>query len=410
VVTTVLVNCVRLNAAIGLHGPLTVKVRLTTDPSKVQQYAEGISELEYYKAVEVVKRDHAAAAGRSLQTRFNETVYWDIILKGAKRIEPTTLPRSKGPDDGFTPAEKAATKRLMEDLGYGLSPESQRQQRRLWKSLFDMRRAGISKFLFYRTQEFDSYCKTYPQRAVTSLIDTVTEWERIYKPHFEQLEYLVTHFMKGDIARRSCLRVPPVAARLTIPEQSWNDASNAWFSADEEASFALENEAIAVPPDNLGVAFGGRSILQDERDKSIFMLLAPRDDDQVLSVRSLIPVHEGDFLGAFSGTIRFTPEFEPKWGIPGPRENLWLDYSQVTGTLNQMRVSRIGDLANVRLHWELFSESDASQPRLLWRVSVKALKTIGPMEELIREAPHEDQYLLHQSADYAQRGLINRAL
>jgi hypothetical protein len=116
VVTTVLVNCVRLNTAIGLHGPLTVKVRLTTDPSKVQQYAEGISELEYYQAVEVVKRDHAAAAGRNLQTLFNETVYWDIILKGAKRIEPTTLPRSKGPDDGFTPAEKAATKRLMEDL------------------------------------------------------------------------------------------------------------------------------------------------------------------------------------------------------------------------------------------------------------------------------------------------------
>ncbi|KAL4993340.1 hypothetical protein BDV10DRAFT_179345 [Aspergillus recurvatus] len=75
-----------------------------------------------------------------------------------------------------------------------------------------------------------------------------------------------------------------------------------------------------------------------------------------------------------------------------------------------MRVSRIGDLANVRLHWELFSESDALQPYLLWRVSVKALKTIGPMEELIREAPHEDQYLLHQSADYAQRGFINRVL
>ncbi|KAJ0419235.1 hypothetical protein BJY00DRAFT_324566 [Aspergillus carlsbadensis] len=351
----ILVMHQKLNTAIGLHGLLMVKVRLTTDPSKVQQYAEGISKLEYYQAVE------------------------DIILKGAKHINPTTLPRLKGPDDGFTSAEKAATKRLMEDLRYGLSPESQRQQRWLWKSLFDMRQAGISKLLFYRTQEFDSYCKTYPQRAVTSLINTVMEWERIYKPHFEQLEYLVTRFIKGDIARRSCLRIPPVAARLTVLEQSWNNASNAWFSADEESSFTLENGAIAFPPDNLGVAFGGRSILQDERDKSIFMLLAPRDNDQVLSVRSLIPVHEGDFLG-------------------------------VTGTLNQMRASRIGDLANVRLHWELFSELGASQPRLLWRVLVKALKTIGPMEELIREATHEDQYLLHQSADYAQRGFINRAL
>ncbi|KAL4811576.1 hypothetical protein BDW67DRAFT_171704 [Aspergillus spinulosporus] len=60
-----------------------------------------------------------------------------------------------------------------------------------------------------------------------------------------------------------------------------------------------------------------------------------------------------------------------------------------------MQVSQIGDLANIRLYWELFSKLDTSQPRLLWRVLVKALKIIGPMEELIREAPHEDQYFLH---------------
>ncbi|EAW16714.1 uncharacterized protein NFIA_060700 [Aspergillus fischeri NRRL 181] len=410
VVATVLVNCVRLNSTIGLHGHQTWKGLLSTDPSWLQNYAESISTLEYCKAVRAIKRDNAVAIGWNLQSRFNETVYWDIILKGAKRIDVATLPRARGPDDGFTSAEKAATKRLMEDLGYGLSPESQRQHCKLWKGLFDMRQAGINKFLIYCTQEFDSYCKTYPQSSETSLIDTVAKWEKAYGSYIEQLEYLVSHYMKGDVARKSYVRFPPVAARLTVPGQSWNDAGNAWFSADEESSFTPENGAIAVPPDNLGVAFGGRSLFQDERDKSIFMLLAPRDDDQLLSVRSLIPVYEGDFLGVFLGTIRSKPDFGPKWGVPGPQENLWLDYSQVTGTLNQMRDSRIGGLANVRLHWELFSDQDVSQPRLLWRVSVKALKAIGPMEELIREAPHEDQYLLHQSADYAQWWFINRAL
>ena len=70
--------------------------------------------------------------------------YIGYNLKRAKRIDLATLPRVRGPDDGFTSAEKAATKRLMEDLGYGLSPESQRQHRKLWKSLFDMRQAGIN--------------------------------------------------------------------------------------------------------------------------------------------------------------------------------------------------------------------------------------------------------------------------
>ncbi|GLA26501.1 hypothetical protein AnigIFM63326_003661 [Aspergillus niger] len=208
----------------------------------------------------------------------------------------------------------------MEDLWYGLSPESQRQHRRLWKGLFDMRQAGFSKFLIYRTQEFDGYCKIYPRSSATSLIDTVAKWEKAYGSYIEQLEYLVVHYMKGDVARRSYVRFPPVAASLTVPERSWNDAGNAWFSADEESSFALENGATAVSPDNLGVAFSSRSLFQDERDKSIFMLLAPRDDDQLLPVRSLIPVYEGDFLGVFLGTIRFIPDFEPKWGIPGPQE------------------------------------------------------------------------------------------
>ncbi|KAK1138882.1 hypothetical protein N8T08_001709 [Aspergillus melleus] len=406
VVTTVIVNCIRLNSAIGLEGQKVVKVSLTADPSQIEQYAESISKLEYNKAVNVVKRDNAVATGRNLQRRLNETVYWDIILKGAKLIDTATLPRAKGPDDGFEPAEKAAAKRLMEDLGYGLSPESQRQHRTLWKALFDMRKAGISKFLIYRTQEFDTYCKSYPRRCAVTLVNRVTEWERVYRSYIEHLENLVTRFIEGDVARRAYLTYAAVAARINIPGLSWNDASNAWFSPDEEYSFTVKDGAVAVLPDNLGVAFGGRSLLADEKDKAIFMLLSPRDD-KFLSVRPLIPVDAGDFLGIFPGKIRYSREFTPKWGIPGPDEGLWLDYSQTTGTLTQMRVAQPGDYANVRLHWELFSETDTSRPRWLWRVSVRALEAIAPLEELVREAYHEEQYLLHQSSLFSPTSFHN---
>lgn len=38
----------------------------------------------------------------------------------------------------------------------------------------------------------------------------------------------------------------------------------------------------------------------------------------------------------------------------GPIRTLWLDYSQVTGTLNQMQVSEPDGNANVCLLWETF--------------------------------------------------------
>jgi hypothetical protein len=46
----------------------------------------------------------------------------------------------------------------------------------------------------------------------------------------------------------------------------------------------------------------------------------------------------------------------------GPTLYLWLDYSQVTGTLNQMRVARPGGEANVRLVWEGVNENVESGP------------------------------------------------
>jgi hypothetical protein len=64
----------------------------------------------------------------------------------------------------------------------------------------------------------------------------------------------------------------------------------------------------------------------------------------------IIPVVESDFLGIFSRTIRFSEDVvNSNHSIPGPTRNLSLDYSQVTGMLNQMQVSKPDGDANIRL-------------------------------------------------------------
>ncbi|KAJ5640348.1 uncharacterized protein N7484_008210 [Penicillium longicatenatum] len=116
--------------------------------------------------------------GRGVQSRYNETVFWKVILKGAALIDQTTLPPANGPADGFTMAENGATKKFMEAAGYGLGAENQRQYRIFWKTLFQMR-----------------------ESAEVSLMDAIMSWETQYRPFIEQLETRVLSFAEGDLAR-----------------------------------------------------------------------------------------------------------------------------------------------------------------------------------------------------------------
>lgn len=140
-------------------------------------------------------------------------------------------------------------------------------------------------------------------------------------------------------------------------------------------------------------------------DKSAFTFLLPKDDSSLL-VCSIVPVRAGDFLGVFWGQIRFSEARSATHGIRRPIDNLWLDYSQVTGTLNQMLVSEPDGSANVRIHWELMHDDVGLESCASWRVSVKATKPIIPFEPFIREATQQEQYVLHSSFEYAKRGFL----
>jgi hypothetical protein len=299
-------------------------------------------------------------------------------------------------------AEKVATERFMRDAGYGLSLANQRQCRLFWKRLCEMRKTGVDKILLYRTKEFDRFCKTYPSEDGASLVQTVRLWEDMYGLQIKQLESRVTQESMGDLTGRMWLGQPVLAERLKISDVAWNSASNPWLSDEEAVAFQSSG-----PHEPSFAQFGGFLDLhpgaEAMRNKSIFVTILPKDKN-FFSVSPIISVQEGDFLGVFSGLIRYSEHCNVTYGVPGPEENLWLDYSTVTGALNLMSVSRPGEESNVRLDWELIGEQKGEKPFLMWRVTVRALRTIRPFEEMIRAAPRKEQYLLHKSAVGAEKG------
>ncbi|CEJ62619.1 hypothetical protein PMG11_11116 [Penicillium brasilianum] len=371
---SILFECFVVNSAIARYGHQTSMAPTRTDPDKIRKYVDEIAEYDYKQAVSIIQRDNALAVGKGLQNRYNETIFWKIILKGAALIDHTKLPSAKGPADGFTVAEKAATRKFMEDAGYGLSAQNQRHCRNFWKNLFKMREVGIEKALYYRTKEFDSYCKGYPKTSEISLVDAILRWETKYRPHIEQLETRALRIGKGDYARLCDLENPEVIERLKVRESSWNNGRNDWASLGEEESFKATGQLV-FPPDAICAPFENHSVSEFGADKSAFTFLLPKDDT-FLFVCSIVPVREGDFLGIFAGHIRFSTDVSVTHGIRGPVDNLWLDYSQVTET------------------------------RTSWRVSVKATKSIMPFDPLVRVAAKQEQFMLHSSPENATRGFL----
>lgn len=396
IMTGIMWNCLKRNSVMNKYGRHTKSSYLTTKNEEIIRYVDETASQDYHEAVRIVKRDNAFHVGRSLQHRYKETVYWDIILKGARLIDPATLPTSKGPLDGFTPAEKVATQQFMDEVGFGVSPENQRLCRSRWKSLYELRQAGICKILYYRTKEFDNYCqKASKKETEISLVETIKSWDRLFGPHLDQIEVRVESFSKSSSLHE------PETELSDFSKDLWNHVPNKWYSPEEAGAYQITDEHKTIFLDTTGNLLD--PLTDDDVNKSIFMSLT-RLSDRLPSVCPIIPIDKGDILGIFAGMIRFTEKCDPVYGIPGPIENLWLDYSQLTGILNHMKVSPPGGDSNVQLCWQLIRLPGESKPSLSWIVSVRSTKRIMPFEDLVREAPQKEQYLLHRSTIPAKRG------
>lgn len=98
----------------------------------------------------------------------------------------------------------------------------------------------------------------------------------------------------------------------------------------------------------------------------------------------LLSVAPGDLLGIFSGNLRYVDR-KPLKAIKGPVPGLWLDYSEILGKLNQMRVVKRGEKSNVYLAWEGVNEVKGEKSFCqYWKVLVAATREIMPFDELIR--------------------------
>lgn len=407
VATSVLLELVNRHDKIGTSGNRTEMLTTTTNTAKIRKFTKELASMEYEAALHSIKERKAQYEGNGIQIGNNENAYWGIILKGVKFVDPATLPKgsAKGPLDGFSAAEKAATLDFMTKGGFGIGKGNQLLLRHFWKTLFDIRKAGVEMITCYRTTEFDEYCKTYPRRSDISLVDTIVSWEKVYGPQVDQLEGRVFEYCKGDFSGKSRLMQKHVAERLQVAESSWNDVSNEWYSGDEEAAFKLATNVKATSSKSVASLFNDRANTPQHQNKALFISLFP-DGDKRLVVCPTIPVSPGDFLGMYSGTVRFSEKYNPSHGIPGREPKLWLDYSQSTGTFNQTQVSKPNADANVYLHWEAVNEQDEMGSCESWRVLVIAGKPIMPFEPLVRTTSRNEQYLLHQRLVFANRGFM----
>ena len=177
-------------------------------------------------------------------------------------------------------------------------------------------------------------------------------WEKVYSGHITQIELGPLEQEKGNFSGRLDLLHTPFAERLRIPEPAWAIGSNMWDSDEEAASCKIISSCIATSTKSDLKRITEDAYIESGTNKSFFMSLRP-GVEKLVSVFPIVPVNSGDLLGIFSGKVRFSEECAVAQAIEGPIPNLWLDYSQVTEILNQMRVARPGGEAKVHLAWDI---------------------------------------------------------
>ena len=105
---------------------------------------------------------------------------------------------------------------------------------------------------------------------------------------------------------------------------------------------------------------------------------------KLLAVALVVLITPGDFLGIFSGRLRYIEEKPPR-SIPGLVPNLWLEYLVVMGKLSKIRVAKADEMANVCLAWEGVNEVKGEKSNCqFFRILVIATRDMMPFDQLVR--------------------------
>jgi hypothetical protein len=353
---------------------------------------EFIDENDYENAIKHIERENADDIRTQLRRRWKETYYWPMIQQRAKMIGP--LPNAPGPKTEITPQEKVAAKKLVAAMGYGQSRNNIFKWTSYLKLLSDLRDKGTTSFLLCRTSEFKSYFFQHPKD-----LDMLLSWNKVYDFPLRQLRLRVIAEEANDFSGKSDIEERWIYDRLHAPQNMcWGDQLCVWEQESTERENFLANHSLrpSSAKSNIHVLRHGIKG-QLDRNKAIYISLVPYEgksekrtisnktaSTELLAVAPLVAIAPGDFLGIFPGRLRYTDQ-RPIRAIGGPVLNLWLDYSEVMGKLNKIKVAKSGEMVNVCLAWEGVNEvkGDKSFCQYL-RVLVIATRHIMPFDQLIR--------------------------
>ena len=108
---------------------------------------------EFENLIKEIDKENASDKKRQGRAAVKETYYWPIIQRRANQMGHLSEP--PGRRGGLMAQEKYTAKKLVLALGgYGHSTDSIRKARSYLKMLSDLREAGVTLLLLYRTKEF----------------------------------------------------------------------------------------------------------------------------------------------------------------------------------------------------------------------------------------------------------------
>ena len=306
-------------------------------------------------------------------------------------ISPLPIPLGRKTE--INPQEKVAAKQLILALRHGTCRDNVFKWTCYWKLLSDLRQRGAITLLLYRSSDFKTHFFCY-----TKKLDLLLSWNYIFDFPLQQLRLRVIAEEGGDFSGMCDIEDNRILERLRIAQTSaWANNLSVWDQDQTEyENFLAKHSVIATSgKSNEHILCHG---IKGELtcNKSIFISIVPFEGEsrnkvisskpastKLLSISPLVSVAPRDFLGIFSGELRYVDR-KPLRAIKGPVPGLWLDYSKIPGKLNHMRVAKPGEQTNVCLAWEGVNETKGERSCQYLRVLAIATRDIMPFDQLIR--------------------------
>jgi hypothetical protein len=347
-------------------------------------------ENDYENAIKCIEKENANDTKAYLRRMWKETYYWPMVQQRAKMIGQ--LPNASGPRTEITPEEKLAAKRLVAAMGYGQSRSSIFKWTSYLKLLSGLREKGVTSFLLCRTSEFKNYFFQHSKD-----LDILLSWDKVYDFPLRQLRLRIIAEEAGDFSGKSDIEERWIHDRLHAPQNMcWSDHLSTWDQESTERDEFMASCSLKPTSTKSNIHILRHGIKgQLDSNKSIYISLVPYTgksekitfsnraaSTDLLAVSPLVAIAPGDVLGIFPGRLRYTDR-KPARAIGGPVLNLWLDYSEVMGKLNKIKVAKVGEVSNVCLAWEGVNEVDGDKSFCQYlRVLVIATRHILPFDQL----------------------------